>query len=110
MVFHYGQTVFEGLKAYRKKDNRIIFFRLEKNSGAGVARNNSIKEAKGRFLAFCDSDDWYDETFLSVLLERIEKDDSDIAFCGYKIVSQNNECKNRPLLSIKSILQTSFLY
>lgn len=30
-VFHYGQTVFEGLKAYRAKDNRILLFRPEKN-------------------------------------------------------------------------------
>ncbi|QQE73523.1 branched-chain amino acid aminotransferase [Brevibacillus composti] len=31
MVFHYGQAVFEGLKAYRTKDNRILLFRPEKN-------------------------------------------------------------------------------
>ncbi|MFS0781635.1 branched-chain amino acid aminotransferase [Bacillus sp. 1P06AnD] len=31
MVFHYGQTVFEGLKAYRTKDGRIVLFRPEKN-------------------------------------------------------------------------------
>ena len=50
------------ISQYIQKDNRIKFFKLEKNSGAGVARNNSIKEAKGRFLAFCDSDDcWYPE-------------------------------------------------
>ncbi|WP_134704261.1 branched-chain amino acid aminotransferase [Ammoniphilus sp. YIM 78166] len=30
-VFHYGQTVFEGLKAYRTKDNRILLFRPEQN-------------------------------------------------------------------------------
>ncbi|BAB05875.1 branched-chain amino acid aminotransferase [Halalkalibacterium halodurans] len=31
MVFHYGQTVFEGLKAYRTNDDRILLFRPEKN-------------------------------------------------------------------------------
>ena len=31
MVFHYGQTVFEGLKAYRTEDNRILLFRPGKN-------------------------------------------------------------------------------
>ncbi len=30
-VFHYGQTVFEGLKAYRTEDNRILLFRPNKN-------------------------------------------------------------------------------
>ncbi|KRF67234.1 branched-chain amino acid aminotransferase [Bacillus sp. Soil768D1] len=31
MVFHYGQTVFEGLKAYRTKEDKIVLFRPEKN-------------------------------------------------------------------------------
>lgn len=45
---------------YVKNDSRIRLFKLPVNSGAGAARNNSIKEAKGRFIAFCDSDDrWY---------------------------------------------------
>lgn len=31
MVVHYGQTVFEGLKAYRTKDNRVVMFRPNEN-------------------------------------------------------------------------------
>ena len=31
MVFHYGQTVFEGMKAYRTKEDKIVLFRPEKN-------------------------------------------------------------------------------
>lgn len=31
MVFHYGQAIFEGLKAYKAKDGRILLFRPEKN-------------------------------------------------------------------------------
>lgn len=30
-VFHYGQAVFEGLKAYRAKDGRVLMFRPDKN-------------------------------------------------------------------------------
>ena len=64
----------EIVNKYIRKDNRVKFFQLPQNSGAGVARNNSIKEAKGRFLAFCDSDDaWYPnklEKQLSFMLEN----------------------------------------
>lgn len=31
MVFHYGQIIFEGLKAYRTADGRILMFRPDKN-------------------------------------------------------------------------------
>ena len=31
MVFHYGQTVFEGLKAYKTKDKEVLLFRPEQN-------------------------------------------------------------------------------
>ena len=31
MVFHYGQEIFEGLKAYRGEDNQILLFRPEDN-------------------------------------------------------------------------------
>lgn len=31
MVYHYGQTVFEGLKAYVTKDQEVLLFRPEKN-------------------------------------------------------------------------------
>ena len=47
---------------YCEADNRVKLFVLQENSGPGVARNNSIANARGRFIAFCDSDDiWLPE-------------------------------------------------
>lgn len=40
MCLHYGQSVFEGMKAYRTDDNRILLFRPEKN----MARLNVSNE------------------------------------------------------------------
>lgn len=52
----------EIINRYAVADPRIRLFTLEVNSGAGVARNNSISEARGRFIAFCDADDrWYSD-------------------------------------------------
>lgn len=52
----------EVISSYVDKDSRIRLIKLERNSGAGVARNRSIEMARGRFIAFCDSDDrWFPE-------------------------------------------------
>lgn len=60
--------------AFADRDSRIKLLCLSENSGAGVARNNSIREARGRFIAFCDSDDrWYPEKLEKQLAFMVEK-------------------------------------
>lgn len=43
MIFHYGQGIFEGMKAYRAKDGRVLLFRPDRN----VARANISNERLG---------------------------------------------------------------
>ena len=38
-------------------DARIKYFKNEKNSGAALTRNRAMREAKGEWIAFLDSDD-----------------------------------------------------
>ena len=43
------------INSYQSKDARIKLFKLNTNSGAAIARNNSINKSKGRYIAFLDS-------------------------------------------------------
>ena len=43
------------------KDKRIIYLKNEKNVGAALTRNRAIREARGEWIAFLDSDDVWSE-------------------------------------------------
>ncbi len=45
-------------------DSRIQYLQNEKNSGAAVSRNRALGEAKGKWIAFLDSDDLWEPTKL----------------------------------------------
>ena len=80
---------------YQKTDNRIKLFLLNNNQGAGSARNNSIKEASGRYIAFCDSDDQWKSNKLEMQLSFIIKNNLSFSFTDYDIISENNQFLKR---------------
>lgn len=47
----------DSIVAHYLSDKRINYIKNEKNSGAAVSRNRALREAKGRWIAFLDSDD-----------------------------------------------------
>lgn len=59
------------------QDNRIKLIKLEKNSGAQVARNKGIIEAKGDWIAFNDSDDLWEKDKLEIQIKELEKTNFD---------------------------------
>lgn len=74
---------------YQKKDSRIKLFKLKVNSGAGVARNNSIAEAKGRYIAFLDSDDLWKPNKLEKQIEFMKKNNCAFSFTEYEQISED---------------------
>ena len=66
------------LDEYQKKDNRIKVI-TQKNQGISAARNKGIKEAKGEYISFVDSDDWVDLDFYDKLITALKEQNADIA-------------------------------
>lgn len=71
------------LQEYKEKDSRIKVLQ-QQNQYAGVARNNGLKIAKGKYLSFLDSDDFFELNMLEEMYNKAEKDQSDIVICGWK--------------------------
>lgn len=74
---------------YEKIDGRVKLFTFDKNKGAAEARNNSIRNSKGRYLAFLDSDDiWINDKLKNQLL-FMHENKIVFSFTGYSIYHGN---------------------
>lgn len=67
----------------QKFDNRIRFINKE-NTGVSDTRNIALDNAKGKYIAFIDSDDSVHKDYLKILLSSIEKSKGQLAVCGFK--------------------------
>ncbi|WP_071119541.1 glycosyltransferase family 2 protein [Romboutsia timonensis] len=83
------------IKEFQKYDNRIKYIKLKKNSGASVSRNEGIRNAKGRFIAFVDSDDIWKPEKLEIQIKYMLKENLGFTFTSYRYMKENGELTNK---------------
>ena len=85
-------------------DPRITYI-FQENSERSVARNNGIKNARGRWICFLDSDDAFKENHLITLFENIENDKKDSRNIEFYFTSQEIHYTNN---NTRKIINTNF--
>lgn len=82
----------EVVNSLSQKDKRLKYFKLNKRSGACVARNVGIEKSIGEYISFHDSDDICWKEKLEIQLSALLENDADIVFCQMRgiSVSDNN--------------------
>lgn len=72
-------------------DSRIRYFKNEKNSGAAVSRNWALREAKGRWIAFLDSDDLWKPEKLEKQIRFMEENDCHFSYTGRDFINEDSQ-------------------
>ena len=81
----------EVLRSVSGMDSRIKVIHSEMNGGAGVARNIGIKAAEGRYIGFCDSDDWWYPTKLEEQLHFMQDNGYEFTCTWYEDANERLE-------------------
>lgn len=81
------------LEEYAKKYPNVEII-TQPNAGLSAARNAGIKAAKGEYVCFLDSDDYWQPNVLSGLLKQIERDNLDVLRFRFQNVNENYEVFN----------------
>lgn len=69
-------------------DDRIRFFKNERNAGAAVSRNRALREARGRWIAFLDSDDLWLPEKLKKQLAFMQKNGHAFSYTNYNEIDR----------------------
>lgn len=66
------------------KDPRIRYMKNERNSGAAVSRNRAIREARGKWIAFLDSDDLWMSEKLEKQIAFMKRNEYSFSYTSYE--------------------------
>ncbi|MGI6624764.1 MAG: glycosyltransferase family 2 protein [Limnochordia bacterium] len=81
-----------------------IRYAFQDNMGVAMARNRGLDLAKGQYVCFLDSDDFYEQRFMERMLRQISSTGSDVCYCGYKVVTPNRVRNRRTQFTEKRVL------
>lgn len=96
---------------FTQTDSRVSLFE-QKNQGLSAARNSGIRLAKGEFIAFLDSDDWWHPEYLEKMVCQLKKNDR-AGICFSRIHYADEAGSLLPLYTrgpVKNIKKRDFIY
>jgi len=100
----------EIISSFIEKDKRIKLIIQNKNGGAGLARNEGIRNSKGKYIAFLDSDDRWHNKKLEKQISFMKLNNYNFTFTAYSKISENGEDLNKIVSAKKCVTYKKALY
>lgn len=105
-------STYEVIQSYRDSHKlNIIYLKNEVNSGPAHSRNFGVEVSDSEYIAFCDSDDWYEPDYLSSMIDAAKAADADIVLCNSrkvsedgKIIASDTSCALSQPISVRDML------
>lgn len=88
------------------KDDRIRYLKNEHNSGAAVSRNKALREARGRWIAFLDSDDLWHPEKLEKQIRFMKENGCSFSYTNYSEIDEQSQPLGRTVTGPKRITKT----
>ncbi len=74
---------------FARRDARVRFVRNEANRGPGPTRNEALRRARGRWVAFLDADDLWDAEKLERQVAFMQRGGHAFSYTGYRVLSED---------------------
>lgn len=84
-------------------DTRICYIKNEKNSGAAVSRNRALRKAKGKWIAFLDSDDLWEQDKLEKQISFMQDNGYDFSYTNYIEIDEESKANGKIVSGPKCI-------
>ncbi|WP_071146342.1 glycosyltransferase family 2 protein [Bacteroides ihuae] len=87
-------NIVQDIQRQHERGEAIRIVAHDRNRGVAAARNTILKEAKGNYLFFQDSDDLITPDCIEILYKSIKETDSEATYSSYEEISDKNSKKH----------------
>lgn len=84
-------------------DTRIRYIKNENNSGAAVSRNRALREAKGKWIAFLDSDDLWMPEKLEKQIAFMKENNYHFSYTNYIEIDEESKANGKSVTGPKRV-------
>ena len=102
--------------SYLKENRYLRYYRNDENRGVAFTRNAGVDKARGEYVAFLDSDDWWTPEKLKKQMLVFEQSDENICMCftGRELMDVNGESLQKTipvptLVTFQDMLKTNYI-